>query len=187
MRRMANCHVSPALLHVRTPSVPRVDASRLKKKVRRMGEVEAEAVVVVVVVAAVGRSYREGARGKIRPDSSRHPMGRNLSLKKLIETVMWNVISLAFFPPISFCLTFPRYHLPHNSITSAPRPPLYPKRLGPGWAVVWFGKVVLGISWNAANSKKTIFVGSAGLWSDFRGGYILYGHYSQIDSLLPDV
>lgn len=138
MRRMANCHDSPALLHVRTPSVPRVDPSRLKKGVWRMGEVEAEAVVVLVV-AAVGRSYREGARGKIRPDSSRHPMGRNLTLEKLIEKVIWNVISLAFFTPIFFCLTFSSLSPSPQFPNFCPTPTIVSKASGPrmGCSLVW--------------------------------------------------
>lgn len=102
---MASCHVSPAPLHNRAPSVPRVDPGRSKKKARQMGEVEAKAAEVVMA-AAMGLSNREGVRGKTRSDFFRHPMGRKLTLEKNLENVMWNVISFTFFLFHSFSVTF---------------------------------------------------------------------------------
>lgn len=157
MRRIVSCRVSPAPLHVRTPSNPRVDLSRSKKKAWQMGEVEAEALEVV---AAVGPSYREGLRGKTRPDYSRHPMGRNLTLKRTLRKWCGTSSVWPFFPSFLFSDL--------SSYSSSPQfrnfcltPTIASQASGPrkGCSLVW--QSCSRDMMECCQHKKTIFFGSA--------------------------
>lgn len=91
--------------------------------------------MVVVGAAAVGPSYREAVREKTKPDCCRHPMGRNLTLKKARResNVERHEFGL-FFPTHFLVLTFPKIPL-----ISASQPPLLSKASGPrmGCSLVW--------------------------------------------------
>lgn len=75
MRRTVSFRASPTLLRVRIPAVLKADLSRSgeRRSVRQMGGAEA---------AAVGPSYKGEVQEKTRPDSSRRPTGRSLTLEK---------------------------------------------------------------------------------------------------------
>lgn len=110
MRRTVSFRASPTLLRVRIPGVPKADPSGSgeRRSVRQTGGVEAAA-------AAVGPSYKGEVQEKTRPDSSRRPTGRSLTLEKnVVEerrgSSVWP-FSLPSLNP-SHILSFPASLLP---------------------------------------------------------------------------
>lgn len=71
---MVSFRDSPALLHVRTHAVLKVDRIEEKGSMPRMEKVEAQ--------AAATPFYKGAGQGKTRPDSSHRPTGRSLTLEK---------------------------------------------------------------------------------------------------------